>query len=179
MILTSETLYKIGENIEELLGRGFDETCIDMETGEVFYDKAEARLEELMEQEGQKIENIALYIKNILSFAAAIKTEEDAFKKRRKAKEKKAEALKRFVANYLIKRNIPKLETEKVLLSFKKSASSNVFNKETFMEYAKEHDYFLRYQEPEINLNAVLAALKDGEVIPGAELVEKQNLQIK
>ena len=40
-------------------------------------------------------------------------------------------------------------------------------------------DEYLRYKEPELDKKRVTDALKAGEVVPGCELVEKQNIQIK
>ena len=76
------TLYEINNAILE---------CCDTETGEILDVE---RLQQLQLEKGQKIEGVALYIKNLDAEAAALKTEEAALAERRKAKENKAKRLK-------------------------------------------------------------------------------------
>lgn len=95
-------LYEINEQLYNLLENGFDMDCINLETGEILEDMVQTKIEELEIEEAVKIENIALYIKDILSDSKALKDEETALCARRKAKENKAESLKSFLSNYLI-----------------------------------------------------------------------------
>ena len=75
------TLYEIDQNIMD---------CWDPETGEIL---DEQRLDSLLMDRNDKIEGIALYIKNLRSDAAAIKAEKDALGQRQKSAENKAESL--------------------------------------------------------------------------------------
>lgn len=71
------TLYEIDAAILE---------CVDAETGEIIDPDA---LTALTMQREQKIENVALYYKNLLSDAAQYKAEKDVFaEKERRAKKK-------------------------------------------------------------------------------------------
>lgn len=65
--------------------------CWDQETGEIFDSK---KMDQLEMARDTKIENIALYIKNLTADAEALKAEKQSFAERQKAAENKAEALK-------------------------------------------------------------------------------------
>ena len=65
--------------------------CWDQETGEIFDSK---KMDQLEMERDTKIENIALYIKNLTADAEALKTEKQSFAERQKAAENKAESLK-------------------------------------------------------------------------------------
>ena len=58
-------LYEINEQMQQLLENGFDAECIDMETGEILRKIASEKLDKLMLDEQAKIENTALFIKNL------------------------------------------------------------------------------------------------------------------
>lgn len=144
------------------------ENCIDYETGEVDYE----RLKSLQMEKGAKLENIALWIKNLIAEKDAIKNEMKALAERAEAKEKKAEQLKAFL-NYALEGQ--KFETAKVAISYRKSVSVNLVNEEAITD-----NRFIRIVENRsIDKIALKEALKSGEKVEGAELVEKQNIQIK
>lgn len=72
--------------------------CWDQETGEILDSD---RLDQLEMERDTKIENIALYIKNLTADAEALKAEKQSFAERQKAAENKAELLKKYLATYL------------------------------------------------------------------------------
>ena len=102
----------------------------------------------------------------------AIKAEEDALAKRRKAGENKAERLKAYLDYVLGGENF---KTSRVAVTHKKSQAVELG--ETFMQTAT--DEFLRFKDPEPNKTAIMAALKAGIVVPGAQLVERTSTTIK
>lgn len=144
-------------------------TIVDTETGEIIDVEALKALE--MERD-KKIEGIACWYKELLSFADALKEEKNVFAQREKAARNKAEALKMFLSEYLEGK---KFETTKVSLSYRKSEAVE-FNGENI--YTLPDDY-LKYKEPELNKTAVKKALKAGMEVPGCQLVVRNNLQIK
>jgi outer membrane murein-binding lipoprotein Lpp len=160
-------LYEINEELENL---------IDVETGEI---ADVAFFEDLCMTRTAKIEGIALYIKNLDSDAAALKAEETALAKRRKAAENTAARLKEYLTRMLTESE--KFETPRVKLSWRKSSAVAILIPEAdFVRYAqREHDELLSYSEPTINKKAITDAIKAGQEIIGAALVEHQNLQIK
>ena len=160
-------LYEINAELEKL---------IDSETGEIANIEA---FEQLSMERETKLENIALWIKNLDSDATAIRAEEKALKARRETAENKSEGLKNYLAEMLGENQ--KLETPRVKLSWRKSSAVAILIPEAdFVRYAQgKRDELLNYSEPTINKNAITDAIKAGEEIIGAALVEHQNLQIK
>ena len=159
------TLWEIDKRINEILENDF---YIDEETGEVFLPES---LDDLSVERTEKIENIALYIKNLKSEAEAIKSEVESLKSRADIKKKKAERLTDYLDKIL---GGEKLETPKVALSYRKSTSVNIENEEIIPD-----EFMTIKTEKKPNKVAIAKSLKNGETVIGCELVEKQNLQIK
>lgn len=141
--------------------------CVDEETGEIFDIE---RFDALSIERDAKIENIALWIKNLRAEAEALKEEKDNFAKRQKAAETKMESLKRYLEGYL--EGTP-FCTTKVKVSFRKSESVD------YDDVYKIPDDFIKFKEPEVKKAELKKALKDGMKFEGVRLVEKQNIQIK
>ena len=158
-------LYQINEQIESILSQ------VD-ENGELPETVADS-LEQLAVDEQTKIENTALYYKNLLSDAKAIREEEVALAERRRKKENKAEKLKEYLSGYLTAKGYKKYETTRVLLSFRKSVRTEVDEK----VLPDSEMYWVTTRKPDTAW--IKALLKDGKEVPGAKLVEHQNIQIK
>lgn len=151
-------LYEIDN---EILG------CIDADTGEIFdIDK----FEELSLTRDAKIENICLWIKNLKAEVEALKAEKMAFANRQKVAENKMESLKRYITDYL---EGASFESTKVKVSFRKSESLEV------LDFNLIPDEFLKYNEPDVDKQAIKQAMKQGRAFDGIAIVEKQNIQIK
>ena len=142
--------------------------CVDEETGEVIdFEKLSALTMELSE----KIENIALWIKNLEADAEAFKREEEAFEERKKAAANKAESLRRYLDTAL---NGQKFATERVSVSFRCSKAVQIAeNTELPAEYIKTK------VEKLPDKKKIGDALKNGIAIPGCALVTNRNMQIK
>lgn len=141
--------------------------CVNMESGEIIDIE---RLDQLQMDRDLKIENIALFIKNLLSDAAGIKAEKDNLAQRQKVCENKANNLKKYLSNYLAGQ---RFSTSKVAISFRKSESVNV------QDISKLPKEYLKYKDPDPDKTAIKSALKSGKEIPGAEIIVNQNIQIK
>ena len=149
--------------------------CVDMETGEIIdFD----RLAELQLERTAKIENLALWYKNLMSDMEAYKKEKNVFAEREKAAKNKAESIKKYLADVL---SGQPMKTERVSVSFRKSEAVSIDDESAFIDYAQKHNHedLLTFKAPEINKTAIKQAIKDGEEIPGAEIVVKSNIQIK
>lgn len=146
-------------------------SCVDMETGEIIDCE---KLDALTMERDQKIENIALWVKNLEADAKAYKEEKDSFAQKQKAAENKAKSLKEYLSRFLAGTSY---KSTKVNIGFRKSESVDVFSLESLIEYGNA-DY-LKYKEPEADKTAIKAALKSGANIPGCVLVESNNIQIK
>lgn len=142
--------------------------CVNLETGEILDEQA---FEALQMERNEKLENIALWVKNLTSESEALKAEEKAFSDRRKATENKAESLKRYLDSAL---KGQKFNTTKVAISYRKSTSVDVLDVEKLPEA-----YRKTVTTVSADKMAISAALKAGELVDGATLVEKNNIQVK
>lgn len=141
---------------------------IDEETGEIL--NAEA-LDALQLAREEKIEGVGLWIKNLQAEAEAVKKEKDAMAERQRRLEKKAESLKNYLAYAL---QGEKFSTPRIAMSWRKSESVLI------PDEALLDDRFVNItmiKKPDKKL--IKDTLKAGREVPGAELVTKQNLQIK
>lgn len=152
------TLYEISEEILN---------CVDMETGEIIDTE---KLRELQMEFDDKVEGIALWIKNLLSDAAAIKEEKDKLAERQRVCENKAKSLKEYLSVFL---GGQKFKTPKVSISYRKSKSVDVKDITVLPEE------YLKYSEPTANKTEIKKAIESGIDVPGCEIVESQNMQIK
>lgn len=159
-------LYEIEEKIIEAF-----EQAVDVETGEILDAEAFEELDKLNIMRDDKIEGVLLWIKNLCAEAEALKTEKQAFEARQKQVTNKMESLKRYISGVL---NGEKFKTTRVAVTWRKSEAveyiGNVF--------ALPEDC-LTCKEPTVNKEELKKHLKAGEVIPGAELVVRNNIQIK
>lgn len=159
------TLYEIQDNIRKAIEQGFDE-----ETGEIF--DADA-LEALELQRDEKIETIALYIKDLKAEADAIKTEKMNLAKRQQTAENHAESLKRYLTKCL---DGEKFKTARVAISYRKSETVEFIDG---FDINLLPDQYQRKRDPEADKTALKDALKAGEEIYGVYLAEHNNTIIK
>jgi t-SNARE complex subunit (syntaxin) len=150
-------LYQIDEQILKL---------IDPETGEIGNEEAFNALE--MERD-LRIENTALWVKNLKAEAEALKAEKLKLAERQKAAENKIKSLTAYLEHYL---NGDKFKTAKVAISYRKSKAVAI------IEPTEIPAEYWKVREPEFDKTALKKALEEGNV-PGAELVENVNMTIK
>jgi hypothetical protein len=162
------TLYEIEDAILQ---------CVDQETGEVIDPEA---LDALQMEREKKIENVALWIKDLRAEAEAIANEVKALTARKKAAENKAEQLKAWLLDAL---GGEIFKTSRVRVSYTHNTRLNVIDEQSVVNYIEtnylEPEVYLRYQLPEIRKDAVKAAIKDGAEIPGACLEATESVVIK
>lgn len=151
-------LYEINEQIM---------ACIDSETGELIDPE---KLNDLQIAKDEKLENLALWYKDLLAEANALKEEKEAFAEREKAAKNKAESIKNYLSYVL---NGENFKTTKCALSFRKSEKTVIDDIYSIPES------YLKYAEPKADLTEIKKAIKNGEEIKGAHLEETQNIQIK
>lgn len=168
------TLYEINQELIEFLENGFNLACVDMETGEIDEQKAAEYLEALQIEWTEKVENIALYIKNLDAEAEAIKEEEKSLKARREAKEKKAERLREYLKTSMLTSNKQKFETAKVALSFRASKSVIIDDMENL-----DKSYITEKVTYSADKTAIKKAIESGWTVEGARIEVNQNLQIR
>lgn len=159
-------LYEVNAQLEAMLEQ------VDEETGELTCDLEQ--LDALMMERDEKLEGLALYVKNKAAEAEAIKAEKQALEKRQKAALNRAERARDFLARMLAGE---KFSTPRVAVSWRRSEAVELGPE--FLDWAINNDKFIRVKDPEPDKTAIKAAIKAGETVPGAELVTNLNMQIK
>lgn len=141
---------------------------VDEETGEVLNGDA---LDALELERDEKVENIALWVKDLNAEAAAIKAEEQNLARRRKTAENKAEWLRAYIQDAL---GGEKLKTPRVSISYRTAEAVEIVDQDAIPE-----EYLTIRTEVKPDKKKIRDAIKDGGTIAGAELVKHTNLQIK
>ena len=152
------TLYEIDAAILE---------CIDTETGEIIDCE---RLNALNVERQQKIENVALWYKNLLSDAEQYKAEKTAFAEKERIAKNKAESLKWWLDLALAGEAY---KSTRVNITYRSSEQIIVD------DLLKIDDDYLKYSEPTPDKAAIKKALKEGANIDGVHIESKSNIQIK
>lgn len=143
--------------------------CVDTETGDILDIE---KLEALEIERDAKISNLACWVKELRSDAAAIKAEKDNLDKRMKAKENLADRISNYLQNFL---NGAKFEDSRCAISYRKSESTEIadgLDLNTLPDECKKITVTA-------NKTAIKEALKGGAKIDGCALVVKNNIQIK
>lgn len=163
------TLYEIDQAILELQ---------NPETGEIFEDCLE-RLSQLSMEREKKLENIAVWVKNLKADSAALAAEIKALSERKKVVEKKQERLKGMLEAAL---DGQRFTTSRCDVSFKKNPPSiSIEDESGLMEWASKYgmdDVFI-FRKPEPSKEALKAKLEEGFEIPGVSLVQKTRMEVK
>ena len=162
-------LYDIDQQLRDLL----EAITIDEETGEIIDGVDPAKFEQLTLERDKKLEGMGIFIKELTAESEALKAEYKALKERADRKAKKVENLKNFLAGYLLASEMQRFETSKIALSFRKSEAVDAD------ETKVPKKYFNKKIEFVLDKAGLKKLLKSGAKIKGAQLVERQNLQVK
>lgn len=142
--------------------------CVDLETGEII---DQDQLDSLMMERSDKIESVALWVKNLESDAVAYKAEKEAFAQREKQAYDKAKRLKEWLAKVC---EGEKFSTTKCSVSFRSSEAVEI------VDASEIPDEYLRVKmTSEPDKVAIKDAIKAGMVIGGCQLVKKLSTSIK
>lgn len=160
------TLYEIDQKMQRL---------VDQETGELMDYEAFAALQ--MDRE-KKIENMALWVKDLSAEAKAIKEEEDNLRDRRRGMENKAERLKTYLSIAL---GGEKFQTARCAVSFRKTASVQIDDQDNLIRWLEQNGYddCLKYKEPEVSKTELGKLMKSGTPVPFAYIKESQSVGVK
>ena len=153
------TLYEIESAILE---------CVDTETGEVVDFN---RLNQLTLDKHIKIDNLACWYKQLNAESVAIDVEINALESRKKAKKNKAENLKHYLSDIL---GGLRFESPRNQISWRTSDEVCILDADKIpSEYKSEKI------EVTISKCDIKKAIKAGGIVSGAELLYKNNIQIK
>ena len=143
----------------------------------------EAVLDTLEAIEGgieDKAENYGKLIRNLTADVESIKVEEERLAKRRRAISNNIEGLKDRLYFTMNAINKDRIKTD--LFSFtiqNNPPTAKVENEDEFINWARSKDTRFIREKVEINKKALADALKSGEVISGAELIQTRGLRIR
>ena len=141
--------------------------CVDLETGEIIDAEQLAALQ--LERE-QKIENVALWYKNLLSDAVQYAGEEQAFRLKKQRAQAQAEKLKAWLHDAL---QGNKYQSTRVNISFRNSSSVVVD------DVLNLPPRFVTFKDPVPDKMAIKEAIKNGETVNGAHMENNQSIIIK
>lgn len=141
--------------------------CVDMETGEIIDIEKLGALE--LERD-KKIENVALFIKNLKADKEAYKKEKQLFAEKEKAATNKIESLTSYLEGFL---EGEKFKSTRVTISYRKSASVVID------DIAQLYGDCLKSVEPVADKTYIKECIKMGRKVEGAHIEEKQSIQIK
>lgn len=169
------SLYQINQEIERLENAVEDGILIDEETGELL--TIEDALNQLHMERTEKIENIALWCKNLASDVAVLKAEEDNLAKRRKAAEAKQARLKAYLMSALIHEDgsADKFRSARATVSIRANAPSVVISDQTLIP----SEFMIRKVEVVPDKASMKEVLQRRIEIPGAHLERGRSVIIK
>ena len=153
------SLYEIDQEIMQ---------CLDMETGEIIDPE---RLSALQMERTSKIENVALWIKNLQADANAYKAEKDAFAEREKKALAKVDSLKKWLSMAC---DGQKFTTWRCAVTFRKSEKVEILDETKIPQELLKATCIVQPDKA-----AIKEALRAGEVIEGCALVTNMNPIIK
>ena len=150
--------------------------CVDMETGEIF---DPVKLDALQMERAQKLEGVALWVKDLKAEAEAVKAEADRLTARKKAVENKIDGLKTWLL-YALKGeklktprcNVYQTHSQKVVIDDEKALVDMLMT-------SPFGEKFLRVKEPEIDKNALKDSMKQGYEYEFAHLEDTESVVIR
>ena len=168
-------LYEICAELRALENAAEDDMYIDPETGEVMDFKT--ALEKLTLDKRVKLENIAIWYKNLASDAAAMKIEEDNLSKRRKAVEGKMDSLKGYLMAALTREDgtVEKFASPRAAITIRRNAPSVAIHDEALLP----REFLSEKVTVSVDKKSLGEVLKRGIEVPGAHLEQSRSVMIK
>lgn len=153
----------------------------DIEHGVLDEEAIEQAFASLEGELNTKIEHITIAIKNASADARAIDEEIKNLQDRKRSKENLSKRLTEYLSVMLQRMEMPKFETPKVLISFRKSEAVEVADEIAVINRLVDAGRMdlLSVKEPSLNKAEIKKVLKAGGEIPGVSLVTRNNIQIK
>lgn len=167
--MSSLSLYEISDQYQALLNNLYD-----YETG-VVDETALEKLTALTDTMQNKCINITKFFKTLEMAQKAIAEEKAKMAAREKAFKNQVERLKDYLLSNMQRCEIKKIECPEFVLAVQNNPPSVQVDDEKLVP----HDYDKPPKERELDLRKILDELKNGVVIPGVRLVQKQSLRIR
>lgn len=132
-------------------------------------------LEGIEGQLQEKATNVAKFMQNLESAARAIKEAEQQMARRRKAIEGRTQGLKDYLKHNMEASGITKIESPWFVLSIQKNPGAVEIADESLLP----DDYKREVVSVKVDKVAIKDALKAGQSVPGAQLVQSTRLAIR
>ena len=135
-------------------------------------------LESIQGDMQEKCTNVAAFIRNTESLADQIKQAEAAMAARRKALETRAESIRKYLLDNMQRTGISKIESPYFKIAIAKNPPSVVVDDEDTLKFA--HPEFVKTVTTEsLDKSAIKEAIKAGQIVEGAHLVQAERVTIK
>lgn len=164
------SLYEIDTRIKAIIDSIYDAADENGEVGDV--DLTE--LLNLKEERERKLENIAIYAKNLASEASAIKEEEKMLAERRKRLEAKCERLKGILINAMKEDGNKKITSSRFEAVLRDSKKTEILDIDKIPE-----DYIVTKVEKNPDKTAIKKAIEEGQEVAGATVIVNTTITIK
>lgn len=166
----SMSLYEIDTRIREILDSIYDAADEDGEVGEI--DLTE--LKELQAARETKLENIALYAKNLAVEASAIKDEENILAERRKRLERKCERMKGILMYAMQEDGNKKISSPRFEAVLRYSKKTEIIDESLIPE-----EYMTTKITKTPDKTAIKKAIEAGTEVAGAKVLDNTTISIK
>ena len=135
-------------------------------------------LESIQGDMQEKCTNVAAFIRNTESLADQIKQAEQAMAARRKALENRADRIRQYLLENMQRTGITKIDSPWFKIALAKNPPSVVVDDEDTLKFA--YPEFVKVVTTEsIDKAAVKEAIKAGQIVEGARLVQADRVTIK
>ena len=155
-------LYQINQQIEDILSRYDDELP----------EEALDQIEALGLAEADKLESMGVWIKQLRAEEKALADEIKTLQSRKKSTENRADRIGKYLADYLLANGRDTFKSSKVAMSFRRSEVVEVADETLIPDAYKSY-------EVKVSKSDIKTAIKAGQAVSGAQLVERKNLQVK
>lgn len=165
--MSTQTLYEISQDYSHAL--------VELEQLDLPEEAVRDTLEGLQGELEQKAVNVAAFIRNLENTASGIKEAEQAMAKRRRAIENRIKAVKDYLLSNMVHTGIQKIESPWFVLGVRKNPPSVVVEDLEALpsQYRQE---VITVKPDKVGIKG---ALKDGQPVPGAHLINGVSLSIR
>ena len=126
----------------------------------------------------EKCTNVAAFIRNTESLADQIKQAEQAMAARRKALESRADRIRQYLLENMQRTGITKIDSPWFKIALANNPPSVVVDDEDTLKFA--HPEFVKVVTTEsLDKSAIKEAIKVGQIVEGAHLVQSERVTIK
>lgn len=151
-----------------------------VDNGEIPEEAIADTLEALEGELEQKIENIALAIKNVRALCSDIKAEEDKLTERRRRKEREAQRLSDYLSEAMKRVGMKRYESARNNITFRTSYGTRITDEEAYIKWARENaPGTIKVTASVKPVLSEVKALTETVNVPFVVIEERKNIQIQ